>query len=100
MVYPQPPTPKQTDSTTALGIVNNKDIKKLKAMDMKYHWLSNRESHGHFCHYWPPGKENNGDYVTKHHAPTHHQQATHPTFLAHISTLHINYENNLQIYFQ
>jgi hypothetical protein len=43
MGYPQPLTPMQMDITTALGIVNNNVIKKLKAMDMKYHWLCNRE---------------------------------------------------------
>jgi hypothetical protein len=78
----------QTDNTTALGIVNNNVIKKLKAMDMnmKYHWLRNRECRGQFQHYWAPGKENNGNYVTKHHAAIHHQ-ATRPTFLTSISTL-------------
>ncbi len=48
MGHPQPPTPMQTDNTTALGVVNNNIIKKLKAMDMKYHWLCNRESCGQF----------------------------------------------------
>ncbi len=43
MGHPQPPTPMQTDNTTALGVINNNVIKKLKAMDMKYHWLRNRE---------------------------------------------------------
>ncbi len=37
--HPQPPTPIQTDNTTALGVVNNNVMKKLKAMDMKFHWL-------------------------------------------------------------
>ena len=37
MGHPQPPTPMQTDNTTALGVVNNNVMKKLKAMDMKYH---------------------------------------------------------------
>jgi hypothetical protein len=37
--HKQPPTPMQTDNTTALGVVSNKVMKKLKAMDMKYHWL-------------------------------------------------------------
>jgi hypothetical protein len=37
--HPQPPTPIQTNNTTALGLVNNNVMKKLKAMDMKYHWL-------------------------------------------------------------
>jgi hypothetical protein len=77
----------QRDNTTALGIVNNNVIKKLKAMDMKYHWLRDREYQGQFEHYWAPGKENNGNYVTKHHAAIHHQ-VTHPTFLTNISTLH------------
>jgi hypothetical protein len=72
MGHPQPPTPMQTD--------------KLKAKDMKYHWLRDRENQGQFRHYWVPGKENNGDYVTKHHAPIHHQ-VTRPTFLTGIPTL-------------
>jgi hypothetical protein len=43
MGHPQPSTPMQTDYTTALGVVKNKVIKKLKAMDIKYHWLHDRE---------------------------------------------------------
>jgi hypothetical protein len=79
MGHPQPLTSMQTDNTTALGVVNNNVLKKLKLMDMKYHWLRNR-FHGQFQHHWAPGKENNGSYVTKHHASIHHQ-ATCPTFL-------------------
>ncbi len=86
MGHPQPLTPMQTGNITALGIVNNNNIKKLKAMDMKYHWLRDRERQGQFRHYWAPGKENNSDYVTKHHATIHHQ-VTRPTFLTNISTL-------------
>jgi hypothetical protein len=37
--HTQPPTPMQTDNTTALSVFNNNVMKKLKAMDMKYHWL-------------------------------------------------------------
>ncbi len=33
--HPQPPTPIQINNTTALGVVNNNGMKKLKAMDMK-----------------------------------------------------------------
>jgi hypothetical protein len=58
--HPQPPTPIQTDNTTELGVVNNNIMKKLKAMDMKYHWLQDRISQKHFGHYWAPGNENNG----------------------------------------
>jgi hypothetical protein len=39
MGYKQPPTPMQTDNTTALGVVNKNVMKKIKSMDMKYHWL-------------------------------------------------------------
>jgi hypothetical protein len=69
----QPPTPMQTDNTTALGVVNNNVMKKLKSMDMKYHWLQCRINQRQFRHYWAAGKSNNGNYVTKHHAPIHHQ---------------------------
>jgi hypothetical protein len=37
--HTQPPTPMQTDNTTALSVINNNVMKTLKAMDMKYHWL-------------------------------------------------------------
>jgi hypothetical protein len=37
--HPQPPTPIQTNNTTALGVVNNNVMKKLKAIDMEFHWL-------------------------------------------------------------
>ena len=84
--HAQPPTPMQTDNTTALGVVNNNVMKKLKAMDMKYHWLRDRIVQKQFRHYWAPGAENKGDYVTKHHAPIHHQ-AMRPTFLTNIAAL-------------
>ncbi len=37
--HPQSPTPIQTDITMALGVINNNIMKKLKAMDIKYHCL-------------------------------------------------------------
>eukprot|EP00804_Cyclotella_cryptica_P014938 CCRYP_000561-RA/>CCRYP_000561-RA protein AED:0.47 eAED:0.47 QI:0/-1/0/1/-1/0/1/0/59 len=40
MGHPQPPTPIQTDNSTALGVVNNTiQPKRTKAMDMRFHWL-------------------------------------------------------------
>ncbi len=59
--HPQPPTPIQTDNTTALGVVNQNVMKKLKSMDMKYHWLRCRISQDQFCHYWKAGKTNLAD---------------------------------------
>jgi hypothetical protein len=86
MGHPQPPTPMQADNTTALGVVKDNVLKKLKLMDMKYHWLRDRIFRRQFQHYWAPGKENNGNYVTKHHASIHHQD-THPTFLTPLTVL-------------
>ncbi len=70
----------------ALGIVNNNITKKLKAMDMKYHWLWDRISQKQFQHYWAPGNENKGNNVTKQHAPVHHE-AMRSTFLTSIAPL-------------
>ena len=81
--HKQPPTPMQTDNTTALGVVNQNVMKKLKAMDMKYHWLRCRISQNQFRHYWKAGKTNLADYVTKHHPALHHQ-TTRSTFLTDI----------------
>ena len=73
MGHKQPPTPVQTDNTTALGVVNkNIASKRLKPMDMKLHWIRCRIAQRQFRHYWQPGPTNLGDYVTKHHAPIHH----------------------------
>ncbi len=84
--HTQPPNPMQTNNTTALNVISNNVMKKQKAMDMKYYWFRCRESQGQFCHYWASGKTNNGDYITKIHAPIHHQ-ATRPIFLTPIKIL-------------
>ena len=45
MGHEQPPTPMQTDNTTAHGVVtDNIESKRLKSMDMKLHWLRCRIS--------------------------------------------------------
>ncbi len=92
--HKQPPTPMQSDNITALDVVNKDVMKKLKVMDMKYHWLGCRINQHQFCHFWVAGKSNNGDYVTKHHAPIHHQ-ATRPTFLTPITILQ-NLQNRVK----
>ncbi len=73
MGHPQPRTPIQTDNLTAEGVINQKiQPKRTKAMDMRFHWLRNREAQGQFKIYWQPGKTNLADYFTKHHPPIHH----------------------------
>ena len=75
MGHPQPRTPLQTDNSTAEGVVNkNVQTKKLKSMDMRFHWLRDRESQGQFRIYWRPGKTNRADYWSKtQHPPSHHR---------------------------
>eukprot|EP00804_Cyclotella_cryptica_P002890 CCRYP_009397-RA/>CCRYP_009397-RA protein AED:0.35 eAED:0.35 QI:0/-1/0/1/-1/1/1/0/410 len=81
MGHPQPPTPIQTDNSSALGVVNNTIKPKCtKAMDMRFHWLRCRINQKHFRPYWRAGATNLADYVTKHHPAIHHQ-AVRPLFL-------------------
>ena len=57
MGHPQPPTPIQTDNSTAEGVINKKvQPKRTKAMDMRFHWLRDRETLKQFRFYWRPGK--------------------------------------------
>ena len=74
MGHPQPPTPIQTDNSTAEGIINNNvQSKRTKAMDMRFHWLRDRECQKQFRFYWRPGTLNYADYWTKHHSGKHHK---------------------------
>ena len=81
MGHKQPPTPMQTDNTTALGIItDNIASKRLKSMDMRLHWLRFRAAQAQFGYFWRPGPSNKADYVTKHHVAVHHS-AVRPTYL-------------------
>lgn len=75
MGYPQPPTPVLLDNTTAHGfIISSIKQKRTRAMDMRYHWLRDREAQQQFKFHWAPAKYNKADYFTKHFPPSHHQQ--------------------------
>jgi hypothetical protein len=75
MGYPQPATPVILDNTTAVGFVNDTiKQRRTRALDMRYHWLRDREAQQQFTFIWAPGKSNKGDYFTKHHPPSHHQE--------------------------
>ena len=84
MGHQQPPTPLQTDNSTALGVVKSTiQPKRTKAMDMRFYWLRDRENQKQFRSYWMAGPKN---YVTNHHPPIHHQ-SVQPPFLTAKSTL-------------
>jgi hypothetical protein len=73
MGHKQPPTPIQTDNAMADAVINGKvQPQRTKAMDMRFHWLRDRECQQQFKFYWRPGKTNDADYWTKHHSATHH----------------------------
>eukprot|EP00978_Attheya_sp_CCMP212_P014720 scaffold37660_cov32-Attheya_sp.AAC.1 len=75
MGHPQPPTPLQVDNSCAVDIVNNTvKQRRSKAIDMRFYWLKDRECQMQFKTFWKPGKENDGDYFTKHHPPSHHRR--------------------------
>ena len=87
MGHKQPPTPKQTDNTTALYVVtNNLASKRLKSIDMRLHWLRFRENQFQLCHYWAPGPTNLSNCPTKHHAHIRHQKKR-PTYLTPIKEI-------------
>ena len=72
--HKQPPTPIQTDNSTAEGLINNTvQPKRLKGMHMHFHWLRDSELQKQLRFYWRPGTQNHGDYVTKHHSAAHHR---------------------------
>ena len=73
--HKQQPTLMQTDSKTAEGILNKKmQPKQKKAMDMRFHWLCDRQQQKHIKIFWKPGILNLGDNHTKHHPASHHQK--------------------------
>ena len=71
----QPATAVKTDNITAEGIVNDTvKQKRSKAIDMRFYWVRCRVRQGQFKVYWAPGKNNEGDYFSKHFPDSHHQE--------------------------
>ncbi len=74
MGHPQPATPIQVDNSTACGIANNNiQLRRSRAIDMRFYWVRDRVDQAQFHVYWKPGRSNLADYVTKHHTAAHHQ---------------------------
>jgi hypothetical protein len=68
--HKQPPTPMETDNTTATGY-NNGTIKQKRttSMYMRFYCIKDRVKQGQFNVYWSPGFQNLADYFTKHKTP-------------------------------
>jgi hypothetical protein len=70
--HTQPPTPLETDNTTATGYSNGTiKQKRTRAMDMRFYWVKYKVKQGQFHVYWGPGYRNLADYFTK---PAHHKR--------------------------
>jgi hypothetical protein len=74
MGWKQPPSPLQSDNSTAVGVTNSTLIpKKSRSWDLSLNWLRCREAQRQFRAYWDKGSNNNGDYSTKHHPDIYHE---------------------------
>ena len=62
-------------------------------MDMRFHWLRDRECQEQFCIYWQPGKVNYADYWTKHHQAKHHQNVRREFLTPHMVVEILRQEN-------
>jgi hypothetical protein len=73
--YTQPPTPMETDNTTATGYRNGTIKQKRKqTTDMHFYWIKDRVKQGQLIIYWGPGYQHLADYFTEHHSPAHHKR--------------------------
>eukprot|EP00804_Cyclotella_cryptica_P015402 CCRYP_008024-RA/>CCRYP_008024-RA protein AED:0.10 eAED:0.10 QI:0/-1/0/1/-1/1/1/0/936 len=85
MGHKQPATLMQTNNAMAEAVINAKvQPKRTKAMDMRFHWLRDREAQLQFRFYWRPGKSNLANYWTKHHTAAHHVNVRHDYLTPHI----------------
>ena len=74
MKHKHPATLIQTDNSTAKGVITSKiQPKRTEAIDMRFYWLRDRETHEQFRFFRRVGKLNLADYWTKHHPATHHK---------------------------
>jgi hypothetical protein len=66
MGYSQQPTTIVCDNTCAVSIATDTcKLKRLKAIDMRFHWIRDRVRQNHFIVAWRPGEDNLADFFTK-----------------------------------
>jgi hypothetical protein len=66
MGHKQPQTPMRTDNTTALGVANNNiQLRRTKAMDMRFYWLRDREAQRQFRFFLAPWPHQQGRLLDK-----------------------------------
>ena len=74
--HPQPPTPIHCNNATAVSIANETMKKhRSRLMEMRYFYSCNQIKRGNFDLQWHHGLKCLGDYPSKHHITSHHQNA-------------------------
>ena len=74
LVHPQPPTPMHCVNATAAGISNGSvKPQRSRSIEMRYFYICDQVKNGELDVIWHPGKENMGDYASKHHDAIHQQ---------------------------
>ena len=95
MKHPQPPTPMQTDNSTASGLANDTiKQKRSKAMNMRWFWIRDKIHANIYNVYWNSGKTNRADYFSKQH-PTKHHIEMRPVYFYSPDNPEQNYFDNL-----
>ena len=73
--HPQRATAVKTDNSTASSFVQDLlKQKRSKSWDVRYHWLSDKQKEKVFNIYWDRGINNQVDYHSKYHSPSHHKK--------------------------
>jgi hypothetical protein len=71
--HPQSATPLKTDNSTSYSLVHaNIKQRRSKTWDMRWNWLRDKQTHKQLRIWWDKGVNNDADYFTKHHPPSHH----------------------------
>ena len=72
--HAQPPTPMHYDNATAADIANG-SVKQQRSREteMRYFYICDQMKKREYDVIWYPGKENLGDYASKHHEAIHPQ---------------------------
>jgi hypothetical protein len=86
--HPQPATPLKTDNSTSNSFVHaNIKQRRSKTWDMQWNWLRDKDTLKQLRIYWDKGQNDDANYFTKHHPPSHHL-AMRPKYVlnAHLAT--------------
>ena len=65
---------KTYNSTTEVFVNSGMKPKRSKTLDMKWHWLRDKEFFDQLRVYWDRGTKNDAGYFMKHEPPIHHHQ--------------------------